>query len=183
MPKVVALLSFEPESPTKGSAIMKMLSVVGAVGLCSATAMAADLPKQGTYNGTYTAIGTYKATKIGDRTVNIFDENGVQVTNGFADHMTFHCWGTNQIANGESASEGHCVATDPTGDLLETRFSLQRALVDKIAKGSVSLVAGTGKFAGVSGTSAFENHVGEFRALTDGTYVTYVTLEGNYKLP
>jgi hypothetical protein len=63
--------------------------------------MAADLPKEGTFSGTYTAIGTYKTIKVGDRALIRFDENRVQVTDGVANHMTFDCWGTTETANGE----------------------------------------------------------------------------------
>lgn len=148
------------------------------------SAMAADLPKEGTFNGTYTAIGTYKATKIGDRVLNIFDENGVQVTNGFGDHFTFHCWGTNEIANGDSTSQGYCVGTDPTGDLVEVKFAWDRHATGEMApKGPATYVAGTGKFAGISGDIALVGHSGEFRPPVEGTYVSYVTFAGNYKLP
>ena len=48
---------------------MKLLSVVAALGVCTAMAMAADLPKEGTFSGTYMASGTYKSSKVGDRYV------------------------------------------------------------------------------------------------------------------
>jgi hypothetical protein len=59
-----------------------------------AAAMAADLPKEGTYKGTYAAVGTVKANPIGkDRLLTVFDETGLQVTDGFSDRTTWHCWG------------------------------------------------------------------------------------------
>jgi hypothetical protein len=154
-----------------------------ALGL-AANAMAADLPKEGTFSGTYTAIGTHKTTKIGDRALDVFDETGVQVSNGFADHMTFHCWGTSEVTNGEAVNQGYCVATDPTGDLIEGKFAGDKhRLGDKAVKGSFSFVAGTGRFTGISGTCANVGHGAEFRPLAEGTYVSYVTFECNYKLP
>jgi hypothetical protein len=65
------------------------MSVISGI---ATSAMAADLPKEGTFSGTYTAVGTYKTIKVGDRALSTADEMGLQVTNGVADHMTFHCW-------------------------------------------------------------------------------------------
>src|SRR3954464_4406098 len=95
---------------------MILRSLVIMVGAFSAaSAMAADLPKEGTFKGTYTAVGTYKQIKIGDRSLINIDDMGLQITNGFADRMTVHCWGTEEITNGETAGAGYCVAMDPTG--------------------------------------------------------------------
>jgi len=65
----------------------KLPVVMGVIFGFAANAMAADLPKEGTFSGTYTAVGTYKAIKVGDRALSIADELGVQVTNGVADHI------------------------------------------------------------------------------------------------
>ena len=43
-------------------------------------AMAADLPKEGTYNGAYSSVGTFKATAVGkERVLIAFDEYGLSV--------------------------------------------------------------------------------------------------------
>jgi hypothetical protein len=48
----------------------------------------------GTLAGTLTAFGTVNATATGkQRLVLTFDENGLSVTNGPLDHMTWHCSG------------------------------------------------------------------------------------------
>jgi hypothetical protein len=60
---------------------------------------AADLPKQGTFKGTFSSYGTVKTNKIGDLTLTMFDETGPQVTDGFGDHVAFHCWGIGEAAN------------------------------------------------------------------------------------
>jgi hypothetical protein len=163
--------------------VLSILSSCG-IGLFVVTAMAADLPKEGTFSGTCTGLGTFKTTKIGDdRALVTFDETGAQLTNGFADHTTFHCWGTVEITKGERITEGYCVGTDPTGDLLEVKVSAKNALSNTVRKGSNTFIGGSGKYAGISGAIATTNHEREFRPLTDGTYVSYVTLEGNCKLP
>ena len=51
--------------------------------------MAADLPKEGTFNATYSAFGTIKVTTIGkERVMFVFDENGLTRSDGFLDHTT-----------------------------------------------------------------------------------------------
>jgi hypothetical protein len=76
--------------------VMKLYNLSIAIGaLLAALAMgnivlAADLPKEGTFAGSYTSFGSYKISKVGDRSFTIFDETGGQVTNGFADHLTMH---------------------------------------------------------------------------------------------
>ena len=66
------------------------LSIGVAVG---AAAMAADLPKEGTYNDDYAAYGTAKATAFGkERVLIAWDENGLWLSKGFGTHMTWHCF-------------------------------------------------------------------------------------------
>jgi hypothetical protein len=161
----------------------KLLAVIAVFGIVT-SATAADLPKEGTFKGTFTYVGTYKATRIGDRMLVAFDETGAQITSGFADHMAFHCWGTTEVANHEAAGEGHCVGTDPGGDLIETEIALDKHPFGKPAKGQATYVAGTGKFAGLSGTVALATEgTTAFKPITEGTYVGVTALDGHYKLP
>lgn len=150
------------------------------------TAMAADLPKEGTYSGTYSSFGTFKATPIGkERLLVTFDENGLSVTNGLLDHMTWHCWGGADFRKGLGQASGYCVGTDPSGDQIAYDFSddAKRSLDQKSWNGTSTLTTGTGKYAGISGQFKTVLHPGEFRPATEGTYFQYVTLEGSYKLP
>jgi hypothetical protein len=143
-----------------------------------AAAIAADLPKEGTFKGTFSSYGTHKATKVGDVTLTAFDETGLQLTDGFADHMTVHCWGIGETANSTATNQGYCAGTDPSGDTLAWKFSGEKS------RGTATFTAGTGKFAGVSSTSQYVVHAPEFHALPmEGTYVNYVTFAGSYKLP
>jgi hypothetical protein len=144
---------------------------------------AADLPKQGTFKGTFSSYGTVKTTKIGDLTLTMFDETGPQVTDGFGDHVAFHCWGIGEAANGTMANHGYCVGTDPGGDTFSLKFSGNQTSRDKAMKGTAAFGSGTGKYRGISGGVQYVVHALEFRPPSEGTYVNYVTLEGNYKLP
>jgi hypothetical protein len=84
-----------------------------------AAAMAADMPKEGTYNADYSSFGTSKATAIGkERVLVTFDENGLWLSKGFAEHMTWHCFGLIDILSGMEQFHGYCVGLDPSGDQL-----------------------------------------------------------------
>ena len=86
---------------------------LGAALAFSAVAMAADqspLPKEGTFSGTYSAYGTFKATTVGkERLLNLFDENGVTLGNGVINHMSWHCWGMGDFTNGSGQDHGYCL--------------------------------------------------------------------------
>ena len=63
--------------------------------------------KEGTFSGTYSGFGTVKAMPVGkDRLLVAVDETGFTLTNGFLDHMTWHCWGTADYTNGMGQIQG-----------------------------------------------------------------------------
>jgi hypothetical protein len=150
-----------------------------------AAAMAADLPKEGTYKGTYAAVGTDKATKIGtDRVLTVFDETGLQTTDGFLDHTTWHCWGTGDFTNGMGQEQGHCTATDLAGDKAVSKFVSEKHAIDqKSFSLSSTCEGGTGKFAGAICSETDMVQANEFPSPSEGTYVVWVTFGGHYKLP
>jgi hypothetical protein len=149
-------------------------------------ALAADLPKEGTYRGTYSGVGTAKATPIGkERLLMTWDETGLQLSNGLFDHTTLHCSGLADFTNGLGQGHGNCVSTDPVGDQIV--FSVgpeeKHALDQKSWSGPVTFTTGTGKYTGISGGGTYVQHLNEFHALAEGTYVSYTTFEGSYKFP
>jgi hypothetical protein len=90
------------------------LSTVMSFGIAG---VAADLPKEGTYKGTYSGHGTLKTNSVGDdRMVVAFDETGLSLTDGFADHMTWHCWGMTDFTKGMGEDQGYCLGTDLAGE-------------------------------------------------------------------
>jgi len=142
--------------------------------------------KEGIFSGTYSGFGTAKATPIGkDRLLVAFDETGFTLTNGFLDHVTWHCWGTADYSNGMGQTQGgYCVGTDLAGDQLARTFSDEKHAPDqKSWNGSLNLTAGTGKYTGISGSGTYVTHGNtEFR-LPQGSYVDNNTIQGNYKIP
>jgi hypothetical protein len=149
-------------------------------------AMAADLPKEGTYEFNYAAFGTIKPTPVGkDLVLLAFDENGLSVGNGLFDHMTWHCWGLADITNGTVQHRGYCVATDPSGDQVASTIASDDRYPQnaKNIRGILTLMSGTGKYAGISGGHKYVANGSEFRPATEGTYFQYTTNQGSYKLP
>jgi hypothetical protein len=164
--------------------IMRRTLVIAALALGISMPALAQM-KEGTFSGTYSAYGTYKATPIGkERGLSTFDDNGLSLTNGFEDHMTWHCWGMGDLTNGAAQNHGYCVGTDPAGDQLVFDFSDEKHALDQKAwKGSATFTTGTGKYAGVSGGIAHVLHGNDFRPAAEGTYFQYATFDGHYKLP
>jgi hypothetical protein len=80
-------------------------------------AMATDLPKEGTFSGTYSGFGTFKATPVGkERVVAVWDANAITVGKGIWDHVSWHGSGQDNITSGISHVRGYFVGTDPDGD-------------------------------------------------------------------
>ena len=164
-----------------------LLSAVtlGTAVLMGSAAMAADLPKEGTWNVTNSGFGTAKGVTSGGRTMAAFDENTLQVGEGLLDHMTSHCWGLFDITNGTAQHHGYCVGTDPTGDQIIADFSSDGRYPpdSKSVKGTFTFRGGTGKYAGISGSGEYVSDAAAFRSGTEGTYFTHSTNQGGYKLP
>ena len=162
------------------------LSTVMAFGIA---AIAADLPKEGTYKGTFTAFGTIKFTAVGkERVLTVWDENGLSLTDGFLDHVTWHCWGTGDYTKGVGQGARPAIAweLDPAGDqivaktfntLRSTRLYSQRLFV---CTGHVD-----GRAPANSGWR--ERRVGRSRVtrgtsssrLTEGTYIQKCDIQGS----
>jgi hypothetical protein len=147
-------------------------------------AMAADLPKEGTFSGTLSNFGTVKATPVGkERLLVMFDENGSVVSSGLLDHTTVHCWGLGDYTNGVGQAHGYCVSMDPAGDQIVINITGDGRLDAKSFNGTATFTTGTGKYAGISGGYTIILHGPEFRTAAEGTYVQYGKMEGSYTLP
>ena len=165
---------------------MRSAFALSAAMFLGTAAMAADLPKEGTFSGSYYAFGTFKATRVGkDLLLGVFDDNGPSLGNGLLDHTTWHCWGLANFVNGVGAPHGSCVATDPAGDQISFDFEQEKwsLATGKNVHETAKITGGTGKFAGISGGFPWVVHVNEFRTAVEGTYAVYATYQGSYKLP
>jgi hypothetical protein len=147
--------------------------------------MAAEPPKEGTYSGSLFGFGGSKVTPIGkDRFLVVWEENSLSLTNGLFDHCTWHCFGEADIVSGVAQDRGRCVGTDPAGDQVIANVESEKHGPGlKSWSGTSTLVAGTGKYAGVTGPGTYEEHQPEFRSAAEGTFVSYSIVKGSYKLP
>jgi hypothetical protein len=71
-----------------------LVIVVGA--FSSANVWAADLPKEGAFKGTLLPSAQDRRPLITNA-----DKMCLQITNGVADRMIFHCWGTEKPTTGK----------------------------------------------------------------------------------
>src|SRR4249920_1111369 len=114
----------------------------------SATALSAELPKEGNYD--YTACQTSVNNVISfskDHTASSYELTGVSNSNppgGIFDKNSFRCVGTNSSLDGKTTGMTICEAIDADGDKRLTSYSLT-------ADGKVTreVVAGTGKYDGM----------------------------------
>jgi hypothetical protein len=147
-------------------------------------AMAGELPKEGTYKGTYAGVGTFKINRIGKGSLVFFDETGLATTDGLFDHTTSRCWGTGDWMEHVGIDQGYCMATDLAGDKIFQKFLTEKHTPDqKHWSVSVTCIGGTGKYTGISCDETDITYMNEFPAAPEGTYVDYGTIQGSYKLP
>ena len=135
------------------------------VTLFATAAMAADLPKEGVSSGTFWYFVTVKATPVGkERLLTNWDGNGLSFMSGFADHMSWHCWGAGDYTNGAGLDQGYCVGTDISGDQLIDIFADDKHALDaKSYGGTDKWSGGTGKYAGISGGGKSICHPADFK--------------------
>jgi hypothetical protein len=140
---------------------------------------------EGTLSGTFAAFGTADAMTIGkERTVLAIDENGLSVSNGVLDHMTWHCSGLAVFTNGVAQTQGFCAGRDSVGDQAIFNWESEKHAPDqKVVRGTFTWSGGTGKYAGIRGDVTYVDYSGEFRPLTEGTIVSYLVFEGSYRTP
>ena len=115
------------------------------------TVLAGEMPKEGTDSFTNTwLITTSDTMKVGDRTLGTYEVSGVHqnVQGEATTDMAMRCLGIYDDAGTARAREhGACTFTDNDGDKIMATYERKTA-----EGGTETLVAGTGKYAGISGT-------------------------------
>ncbi len=146
-----------------------------------ASALAQELPKQGTFSVTWTFSGPYTAIEIGEDqwawsstyTLIIWNDAG----EGFFHDMSGVCVNMGSEAeDAPVADSGYCSYEDADGDKLFEYYYETEA-----GKGTAIQLGGTGKYAGVQGTDTYE-YVYTPDA-PEGVFNGYGTAEGSYTLP
>jgi hypothetical protein len=119
--------------------------------LAPITVLAGEKPKEGTDSFTNTWLITSSDTmKVGDRTLGTYEVSGLHrdVQGDATTDMGMRCLGIYDDAGQTPAQEhGACTFTDSDGDKIMATYERK-----SVEGGTETLVAGTGKFAGISGT-------------------------------
>jgi hypothetical protein len=169
--------------------IMHKGLVTLAVGLFSWAAMAADtpvpIPKEGTTSSAAVFVGTMKALPLGKDAAQVsYDVTGVVVSDtaeGLLHGSSVRCVGGMFVVKGDFDNETNsCVYTRPDGDQVFATGKVTGKL-GQPAKGSFTIVGGTGKLAGITGTGEFTRT--SVRPLTEGGSLSYARSKASYKLP
>jgi len=161
----------------------RLISAIFAVALLAAPAAAQG--KEGTSTDTWGGFGTAKAIQIGkDRILVATEEHNFCVSNDpMFGHLTSHCFGVADFTKGVGQNQGRCVETDPAGDQIVLSYDTGNFTLGKTFKGSLTLIGGTGKFAGITGGGTYVYDGFTFKTTEEGTYTPHFTLELSYKLP
>ena len=121
------------------------------------TASAEEMPKEGIDSYTHTLVVTFVSPmKVGDRALIISEQNGVSLNdNGrtMFNNMGTRCVSLEEIDGSGRRAQGGCTFTDNDGDQL--MLTLDR----RGEAGNATLVSGTGKFAGISGTGEYTHRL------------------------
>jgi hypothetical protein len=169
----------------QATSILTGFTLITALAL-SPTTMAADLPKEGTFSGTYAGALTIKTYPVGkERAVGVMEDHSLTVGKGFLDHMTWHCLATISITTGKGYFNGYCVVTDPAGDQIVADVASDGTYPAdaKTMPAKGTFTTGTGKYAGISGSLTNMHHGLEFRTGEPGIAALYGDVQATYKLP
>ena len=159
------------------------ISVAYAVALAAAclssSALAADLPKSGTYtahfgwtfSGQVQELGANRVVYVGVLPGVIFNDAG----KGFLHKARVDCTLFNDVNQGRANANGSCVVTDADGDKVFLEWKCAGAM--PACPGDERFVGGTGKYNGISGSSKFQ---GNFIGATGAGWSDW---NGEYKLP
>ena len=132
------------------------LPIVAAAAMLPLSAHSADMAKEGTETHTNTWMGTSPTTpiKVGDHTVGTYEISGIRHNDNpdaVSANMALRCLGIYEtVGTGPQRGRGSCIYTDKDGDQIMSTYE------PKSESGGIeTLVAGTGKFAGISGTAEY----------------------------
>jgi len=147
----------------------------------SGAVLAADLPKEGTYD--YTACWSGVSNLISfskTQTAFSFEMTGATRSNppgGMFDKNTFRCVGTNASIDGKTSGLTICETTDPDGDKRLAHFSTA-------SDGTITRqeIAGTGKYEGLVLTGSTVKPLGPFPVIKAGTFQNCNHQTGSYKM-
>ena len=159
------------------------------VGLLSGTSVVAQTPavsaKSGNISARKVLSVTLKVLPLGKERLQVTTEAlGAIVSEtgeGLLQNASARCLGALHAVNGAFDDEsGACVYLKPDGDQLFLQYKAAGKLGGE-AKGSATIVGGTGKLAGIQGTLEWART--GTRPAAEGTAQVIISMKGSYKLP
>ena len=133
---------------------------------------------------TFYYSATFKALPMGQERVQMTYENmGVIIGdtgNEILHNTSVRCLGALHAVKGATNNSGFCVGTRPDGDQIFWTYQ-STGKVGVGAKGTSTIVGGTGKLTGIQGSSEFTDR--SLRPAAEGTFQGYSRIKGQYKLP
>jgi len=137
---------------------MRNSMVLCATVLFGSSAMASDLPKQGTDSFTNVWVATSNTIQQGNRTFLSYEIDGVARNDAggpMFDRFGQRCLGwVETLANEGGSDRGTCTFTDHDGDNIFTTYS-GKSDGKGVERGNYEVVGGTGKFTGITGTGDY----------------------------
>ena len=156
---------------------------LGAAAFFATTAIASDLPKEGTFKLVGNAHGTGKIMPPGNPAdVGLWEEMGkAQIAELLVNDGEMRCFGISETINGvHKTPNGYCFITAKDGDQLVLRINdVADPHSISVYKCSGDLIIGTGKYKGIVGTVTFAAHTSS--EVTG--YTNHIDGQGNYKIP
>jgi hypothetical protein len=145
----------------------------------------AQIPKEGTNSFTMAYSSTFKALPMGQERLQMTYEVMSVIIGDTPEDLNHNssarCLGALHAVKGEYTDDsGFCVVTRPDGDQSFVTYKAAGNL-GGIAKGTFTVVGGTGKLAGIQGSGEFTRI--NVRPAAEGTLQGYSRNKGHYKLP
>ena len=122
--------------------------------ILAASSAYSEMAKEGSHSGKNYSTGTSKAIPMGEERLHLtIDGSGIYVSDeddGFLNNSSMHLLGTLHSVKGVFEDSGFIVFNLPDGDKVYASWKGTGNL-GKDAKGTITYVGGTGKYAGLTG--------------------------------
>jgi hypothetical protein len=145
----------------------------------------AQIPKEGTLSGMNAFSATFKVVAMGQEQAHVtYEVLGVAISDtgeGPFHNSSFRCIGAQHVVKGAYDDDsGFCEYIRPDGDKIFVTYKATGKM-GVGGKGTATFVGGTGKMAGIQGSSEFTRF--NVRPVAEGTFQGYQRTKGQYKLP
>ncbi len=144
-----------------------------------------EMAREGSSSSRIYWTGTFDVLPMGKERVQMnYEGYSVQVSDtekGLLHHATGHVVGGLLAVKGVYENDSGLISyTRPDGDQIFVTYKCSGTM-GKSAKGTITLVGGTGKFIGITGTGEFTRN--SLRAPAKGVFASFAVSKSSWKLP